>query len=72
MLCEAVWRVEIELGGGPASGQAQVWSKDLCAGWSFGQPFPVELSRTKDSQSKKQVRRQNGCEDLNLFAWTCV
>jgi len=80
MLCEAdLDSGDLHRAGGPGAGErklfakrAEALSKDLRERWPFGQPSTVDLPAWKSSGSKKQSRRQNGYEDMNLFAWTSV
>jgi hypothetical protein len=80
MLCEA----ELDSGGstgrGSGGGRAEVLSKgepklrqknSAHVGRSANHPG-ANLLAWKCSRSKNQIRRQNGYEDLNLFAWTGV
>jgi hypothetical protein len=65
MLCEAESDSVGDTGRGPGQ------KNSAHVGRSANHPL-ANLLAWKSSQSKMQFRRQNGYEDLNLFAWTSV
>jgi hypothetical protein len=72
MLCEAELDSGDRTGWRPGAGGQKVRRKvSPHVGRSANHPQWTLLA-WKRSQSKKQIRRQNGYEDLNLFAWTSV